>query len=454
MYRVPLATAQRLQLAIASYAAIATNGRMLVDLGCIVLGRRRRPVPSAGVREVVMLVVSDARSDPRVERGARALAAAGYRVKIMWPDHPPPFAARPADWGPQITFSPLPLKAQDYNYFFPWLLSGAIYAAASREAPFAFHCHELNTAVTGLAAAQRAGAFCVCDFHEWYSENVSWDSAGERFVPHSRFKRSVFRLGEWLVLRYADAVLTVCQSIADELSREFSSGVRRIEVVKNIPPVSTMRPHYPSLRTLLAIPEHRFILLWQGGVGPSRMIEPIIEALRHAPNTVFVIRGPGTDQYGEGYRKIARRVGVLDRLFLLPPVPSADVVRAAHGADAGIWSLPNLSKNFYYALPNKIFEYLAAGLPVLAANYPEARALVEGTGVGLCFDPYDPADIAARMNQLGRDAALRGRFRRAIPAALEGIDAEHEWQKLAALYDRLWRADVTPATRSLSRTAS
>ncbi len=141
--------------------------------------------------------------------------------------------------------------------------------------------------------------------------------------------------------------------------------------------------------------------------------------------------------FGEGYRAVARSAGAEDRLILLPPVPSADVVKAAIGADAGIWTLPNLSKNFYYALPNKIFEYLASGLPVLAANFPEARKMVENNGVGLCFDPYDPRSIAAQINRMAEDPALLRSFREAIGGALEKMDAGGEWQKLVAIYGAL-----------------
>ena len=121
------------------------------------------------------------------------------------------------------------------------------------------------------------------------------------------------------------------------------------------------------------------------------------------------------------------------------PVPSGDVVAAARGADAGIWTLPALCRNFTYALPNKIFEYVASGLPVLAAHYPEAKRLIADHDVGLTFDPYDPRSIAAAINQLIDDPALATRFRTNTSAALQRLDASAEWQKLVALYDDLPR---------------
>lgn len=386
-------------------------------------------------REIVMLVISNLHIDPRVERAARAAAGAGFSVKVIYPDAYPPHADEQSiDWGPGVTFVPLSKDAGSFIFEPPWLFGEEMHAAALRERPFAFHCHDLTTCVIGLSAARSTGAFCVCDFHEWYSENVSWNYAKNGWGPHPAPKKRAYRLAERLVLWRADAVITVCDSIASELSAMHPFGRGKVEVIRNIPPLRRSGKSYPSLKEELGLPPGRFLLLWQGGTGPSRLLEPIIESLALAPNVTFVIRGPSLDVFGDAYRELAARAGVADRVVLLPPVPSADVVDAANGADAGIWTLPNLSKNFYYALPNKIFEYMAAGLPVLAANFPEARKMVEGNAIGLCFDPYDPKSIAAQIRKLSDDPEFAARCRAALPAAMARIEADKEWEKLPKIY--------------------
>jgi glycosyltransferase involved in cell wall biosynthesis len=220
-----------------------------------------------------------------------------------------------------------------------------------------------------------------------------------------------------------------------------------VHVVRNIPDRARepTRP-YPLLKEQLGLPADRFLLLWQGGIGPSRMIEPIIEALAFAPACTLLIRGPEIETYGPGYAAIAARIGASGRLILAPPVPSRDVVAAARGADAGIWTLPDLCKNFSYALPNKIFEYLSSGLPALVAHYPEAMRLVQEHRVGLTFDPYDPRSIAASINRLVEDAALRRELAANAGIALAAMDASAEWGKLVALYGSLGppRAGLKP----------
>jgi starch synthase len=405
-------------------------------------------------REVVMLVVADMRFDPRVEREARALAAGGYVVTVIWTD--PLMAASgqptPIDWGEGVAFRSLPKRAGAFSWQFPGFLGTAMLDAALAHRPFAFHGHDLNTCLVALTAARRTGAHAICDFHEWYSENVTWRPLRRVYTPHSRPVKLAYRWLERLCFTHASALVTVCHSIADEMAHEWSGGRRTVHVIRNIPDGAREPSRdYPPLKAQLGLETERFTLLWQGGTGPSRMIEPIIEALAFAPGCTLIIRGPEIETYGPGYAALAARIGASDRLLLAPPVPSRDVVAAARGADAGIWTLPELCKNFTYALPNKIFEYLSSDLPVLVAHYPEARRLAEEYGVGLAFDPYDPRSIAAAINRLIEEPGLRGQLAASTQAALGAMDAAAEWRKLVAVYDELGMQasgkalDATPA---------
>lgn len=390
-----------------------------------------------------MLAIADMRVDPRVEREARALAAAGYAVHVIWTDPllNPGGVQSAINWGEGISFEALPRGETYASEQFPGFLARGLLQAALAHRPFAFHAHDLDTALVALAAARHTGAHMVCDFHEWYSENVTWSLMRGAYRPHGWARKAAYRWLEQLCFRQASALVTVCESIASEMERTFGDGRLRVTVIRNIPS-RAMRPsrRYPPLKQQLGVPNDNFLLLWQGGIGPSRMIEPVVEALAYARDCTLVIRGPEIDTYGPGYARIAERVGASDRLILAQPVPSCDVVAAAHGADAGVWTLPNLCRNFTYALPNKIFEYLAAGLPVLVADYPEARRLVEGGQVGLTFDPYDPRSIATAINCLTGDMALRAQFAENTRTTLAKLDADAEWHKLVLLYDKLPRS--------------
>ncbi|UGA48289.1 glycosyltransferase family 4 protein [Bradyrhizobium quebecense] len=399
--------------------------------------QNRRIGRSASGREVVMLVVSDLRVDSRVEREARALAAAGYDVTVICPEPSKGVGISfNLDWGPRVHIEYADWTAATFMNEQPGYLADQLYWGAVKRKPFAFHAHDLSTAYAAMAAAKYRGAHLVVDFHEWFSENVHWNTKQSAWAPYpAEWKRALQEL-EVRCLNEASATITVCDSIADTMEAEL--GGRRPVVVRNIPDIAvTPSREYPPLKRQLGLPDSTFVLLWQGGTGPTRLIEPIIEALAYAPDCIFVIRGPSLDLFGPDYLALARRTGVEGRLVLAPPVPSKDVVAAARGADAGIWTLPALCRNFTFALPNKIFEYLAADLPVLVAHYPEAKRLVMENEVGLTFDPYDPRSIAESINRLVQDKQLRATLTASTRKTLARLDAKSEWRKVVSLYDSL-----------------
>jgi len=248
----------------------------------------------------------------------------------------------------------------------------------------------------------------------------------------------VYWLAEFIVMHRATEVITVCDSIADDLRTPRYLSKRPVRVIRNIPETARSDAgSWPSVKEEIAVPDETFVMLWQGGVGPTRLIEPIIEAVGLVDGVVFVIRGPVIERFQDDYYAIAERSGAGGRVFCVPPVPSEQVVAAARSADLGVWSLPNLSRNFYYSLPNKIFEYLGAGLPIIGANFPEVRKIIEGYGVGVTFDPYDPRSIADAVMRFAKDPNFAAHCRANIERANAELDVDTEWKKLVDLYDDL-----------------
>jgi glycosyltransferase involved in cell wall biosynthesis len=395
-------------------------------------------------KTVVMLAVSQLHVDPRVRQEARVLASAGFDVIVIWPEVVSQLG-RPIDWGPGITFKRLPPRAGRFAHRFPGYLGPEMLRAALKYEPFAFHAHDLTTTLVALTAARRTGAFAVCDFHEWFSEHVTWSDRLRTYLPLGAWQRAANKRLERLAVDRASAVITVCTSIARDIETEFDGGNEQVHVVRNIPaPSDAATRDYPSLRAQLALRHDQFLLLYQGGVGPSRALEPVIAALSLVPECVLAVRGPSLEEYSPHYRQVAEQNGVaLHQLVFLPEVPSADVVAACRGADAGLYTVANLCKSFRYALPNKVFEYLMAGVPVLTVDYPEVRRLVAETGVGLAFDSVDPADIAATIRAMmvpGRAEEFGSR----IPALLARLDARGEWHRLVDIYRGLAPSSERP----------
>src|SRR5207248_295315 len=139
--------------------------------------------------------------------------------------------------------------------FFSLVLSPGLLRAALAEPAWAYHSHDLDTALPVLLAAARRGVPCVCDFHEWYAENVTYDYKRRVYRPHGRLKRWAFSQIERLAMRSASEVITVCDSIGEALEKQYPFG-RKVAIIRNIPPMQDASGQNPALplRTQLRLP--------------------------------------------------------------------------------------------------------------------------------------------------------------------------------------------------------
>lgn len=401
--------------------------------------RRQRVNPQS--RLVLMLVISDLRVDPRVRSEAQALAGAGYDVLIAYPDT---FSREDKqeipDYGPGIRFMPLPRRFAFFRMYYPFVIGLDLAKAVAHLRPFVVHCHDAMTALSGMKVAHESGAHWVCDFHEWASENIIWMQSENREVPNPPRVRMAYRAVERLAMRRASAVITVSETIADELQRDHGTATSvPVTLIRNIPSpsIASNRP-YPNLRDVLGLGEGDFLAMYQGGVGPTRSLEPVIDAVPMCdPNVHLVIRGPGMSMFRAEYEARAARLGVSDRVHCLDPVPSDDVLAASKGADCGIIALNDYCRNFTAALPNKLFEYTFSGLPVLAPDYPEISRFLARHGVGWGFAMKKPASIAEAINRAARNPAQLAEARQRCAIVRTELDATAEWTKLVSLYASL-----------------
>ncbi|MCO5171744.1 MAG: glycosyltransferase [Planctomycetes bacterium] len=292
--------------------------------------------------------------------------------------------------------------------------------AAAAERADVYHAHDLDTLLAGVLAKRRTGARLVYDFHELYP------------LQHAEgVKTSVWRgyheALERRLIGAADALVTVNESLARHNARAY--GVLAALPLLNVP-VLQPAPR-PTLR-----PGAERVVLYHGGYSPHRGLETLLEAARHLRGARLVMRGVGA--FEAELRRLAARAGVADRVTFAPPVPMTELVRSAQEADIGVIPYLPVCVNNYYSLPNKLFEYLMAGLAVVASDVPELRRAVLGHEVGAVYDPRDARGLAAAIDGLvADDRRLEATRRAAFDAARARFNWEVEQQKLLDLYARL-----------------
>lgn len=277
-------------------------------------------------------------------------------------------------------------------------------AAALAVHPHVVHAHDLNTVAAATAAARRAGAALVYDSHELHT-------ARNGMGPLRR------AWGGWWERRYIrrmGAVITATDTWADLLRDRYD--VPRPFVVRNVPPLLPVQPR--DLRTLAPVPAGHAILLYQGSVQTARGIEETIAALEQLPACDLVVVGYGA--HLPVLRELAHRSGVGERVHFVGPIPNTELVDWSASADVGLCCIVNSSYSYFTSLPNKLFEYAMAGIPVVASDFPEMGKVVKDYGYGEVCDPADPSSIAGAVRRiLDRPGDYR--------AMCEVVTAENNW---------------------------
>ena len=126
------------------------------------------------------------------------------------------------------------------------------------------------------------------------------------------------------------------------------------------------------------------------------------------------------------------------RAYVKAPVPPPILLDYSSSADIGVALIQSADLSYYYSTPNKIFEYIMAGIPVIVSDFPEMRKIVSQFGVGLTVNPEDPRDIASKIKMLLEDEELYNRMaRNARKAAREALNWEKEEKKLLEFYEQI-----------------
>lgn len=291
--------------------------------------------------------------------------------------------------------------------------------------PVAYHCHDFNTLYAGRLAAKKHRAPVVYDSHEIYLHR--------NLATHSKMATKMFGIIEGWLMRRAAAVITVNDSIAEYLAKHYRVAVPK--VVRNMP-ASGPKPAEVEIPEVFSRPGTK--VLYLGGITLGRGIEEAIAAIGHIPDASLIMMGPVVrEQYRETFRELADASGAGDRIFILPAVPPEHIRYIIGAADVGLSVLLNASLNNYYSLPNKLFSYIEAGVPVLASDFPELRRIVEGYGIGLVTDPDDPRAIADAITSIAGDPAIHEKYRAATREAAKVLTWEHESEQLVSIYSTI-----------------
>lgn len=385
--------------------------------------RRPAPDPRPEATGPLVLMLSNAHppDDVRVVRkeGA-ALASAGYRVVHL-------HAGMAGGAGPPVAGVALDCVARRPGWLGRVLAVPGLARRAAAFRPAVIHAHEPDSWLAALLAARRCGARVVLDVHEHYPSRL------DRRLPaplRPLARAAIRRACRWMG-RAADAVVVA----KDGLDPDFPAA-RRLVAVRNYAPAPRIpaRRHGPGPITLLHL----------GALSEARGAFRMLDALAMGPEgTRLLLVGRFTDGSAVRFRAEAAARGLADRIEETGWLPQPAALARAAEADVGLVLFQRGEQNHRLALPHKLFDCMAAGLPVIVPEFgPEVAGVVAEAGCGIVLDPSDPAAIAAALHRLA-DPALRARLGAAGQAAVRDRHAwEAEAARLLSLYAALAPAEA------------
>lgn len=372
---------------------------------------------------IAMLLHKSVEHDSRVRREARALSAAGHEVTVL---HLPRERGRLDGEleGFQVRSVTPPAWVRER---LPTVAYRAVFLLAflrglRRLRPDAVHAHDAAMLLPGWAGARLTGAALVYDSHE-YAVGVPY---------RDRLWAMLISALERLLVPRCAATITVSDGIADRLRARYRLAARPV-VVRNLPDPAEEDGGFEAedLRRALGLDATTPLVLHLGAVARDRGCETLTRAMAGLPASHLLFLGADDPAFAAHLREVAREAGVAERVHLRPSVPTGQIRAHARQGSVGVTLLEDTCENHRLALPNKLFEYLAAEIPVVASDLPEIRRTVGALSGVTLVDPANPDAVAA-----GLRAALE-----AGPGGPSPFEWAEDAARLAELYGGLRPAE-------------
>jgi len=241
--------------------------------------------------------------------------------------------------------------------------------------------NDLDTLPASYCAGKLRGKKIVYDSHEFFTEVPE--------LVNRNFPRRVWLLIERLILPRLKHAYTVSTSIAETYNRLYKI---QMEVIQNVPLFNDNANDSPETKT------EQKIILYQGSLNVGRGLEQMINAMQFIDNAHFKIIGDGdiVQQLEQQIKEKAleKKVTIKGRM------PFQELPAETSKADLGIALEENIGLNYYYALPNKLFDYIQAGVPVLVSPFPEMQKIVNQYEIGTVYDHKDAKMLAQKIDEI------------------------------------------------------
>ncbi len=358
------------------------------------------------MKKVIVSVTNDLATDQRVQRVCQSLHSWGYEVLLVGRRLPvsPSFEQAYRYKRMRLIFKKSLLFYAEYNLRLFLLL--LFYKADILLA------NDLDTLPANWLAAKIKRIKLVFDSHEYFPETP------EIYKRH--FVKSVWQGIEQLCVHRCDVSYTVSQSIADIFENKYNLIFK---VIRNVP---------FRLNNQWELTKVNPYIIYQGSVNIGRGLELMFNALKIDPCLHLVIAGDGPELIN--LKGKAEILNIKKQVKFLGRLLPKELKEWTSGASLGISIEEPLGISYISALPNKLFDYIQAGIPALVSDFPEMGGIVAQYGIGMILKERNPVNLARILQMMITDVVLRETWKANLTIAAEELCWEKESQKLRELF--------------------
>lgn len=240
--------------------------------------------------------------------------------------------------------------------------------------------NDTDTLVANFLVSKLKNKKLIFDAHELFPEVPE--------LQHRPFVKKIWEFIENSIFPHLQNSYTVCDSIAEYYRIKYNIYMK---VIRNV-------PYYEEYSTSNDETNSEKIILYQGAINVGRGLEWVIDAMPLIENAKLVIIGDGDIK-----NELIKRVELANLthcvVFVDKMLPD-QLKEYSKQATIGLCLLDNIGLSYYYALPNRIFDYIQARLPILATSFPEITKIVANYNTGILINHYEPEYLADIINQM------------------------------------------------------
>ncbi len=369
-------------------------------------------------KRVIVSVINDLVTDQRVKKTCQTLTDLGFDVILVGRKmrNSLPMDNRPYKVHRMILlFEKGPLFYACYNmrlFFFLLFKKADLYVS-----------NDLDTLLSNYLISKLKNKPLVYDSHEYFTEVPE-------LVNRKKVQNIWKRIEKWIFPKLKD-VITVNDSIADLFEKQY--GIRP-EVVRNIAPGIKIE----SLKTRddLGLPNDKQILILQGsGINIQRGAEEMVEAMQYIEGAVLLIVGGG--DVISILKQMSKDFNLQEKIIFMPKQPYEHLFNLTNNANIGLTLDKDTNINYRFSLPNKLFDYIQAGLPVIASPLVEVKKIIDRYKIGDFIPSHNPKDIADKINEVLANQELIATWKKNVNFAASQLSwesEEHNLKKIFAQY--------------------